>query len=347
METASPNERIVDPQKVLRIDSQSAFIGIPVEASASLEVARNRLAAARVPTRLPEGNYHRVAEDSEVALYQPVRYNIIWNPHTRWACYKVDLRRRYDIYSQALPIIVGDQSGSRLSAHHGAPAHNARLWCYMRQQKFAAMIENGGILLTRSDLFPDKSEGTLRPANLHLRQRVYASDAMMRDAGVLSFQEFARMKRWTYVNCWRQDSGESERCWREYVGNQAGVALVTTYGKLARFAATLFCASVEYEEEAWIPEGNTYYPFIYKREEWRWEREFRLIVQRFPIADNRLRSPDAYDCSQINPCTHFLHRVDLRAILSQIVVGPNTREVERAELRELIQEVGLEPLVIG
>ncbi len=334
-------DRIEDPQIFLKVNHRSGFVGVPVAAAASFDQAKSFL--CRTGQLLPDGDYSRVAEDSEVALYQPVRFNVRWTPSIRWVCYKIDLRRRYDIYSKTLPINTGTQSPPRRpTIHHNPPARDAFLWCYMRLPKFKTVLSEGGLILTRANLFLDKTEGTLRPANMHYRKKVYSDNQTMADAGYLGRHEFERIKRWTYVSCWRLDNSENDRCWQEYVGNEAGIALVTTYGRLAPFVSTMFCAGIEYEDEAWIPEGNTLYPFTFKHRHWKWEQEFRIIEQQFPTTQGRrLQSPDAYDCSQENPDLAMMLKVNLNALLLHIVVGPKTTRLEKIKIQELLQRGNL------
>jgi len=149
------------------------------------------------------------------------------------------------------------------------------------------------------------------------------------------------MKQHTYVGCWRVDTGESIRSWDEYVGSGAGVAVVTTYGRLSRYLATLFCASVEYTDDGWIAESNSIFPFMYKRKAYDWEQEFRIIHQCFPKTEARFRGTPVYDCSLTNPNPFLVVKLDLNAVITAIIIGPNTPVGVRAELRESIRESGL------
>lgn len=327
-------DRIVDPLHVLRVTLGSEVAGIPVRVGTQIPDAADALAAARIGMLLSRGTYRKVIEDEQIAVYQPVRFNVVWNASVWWACYKVDLCPRTDVYSTDLPINVGPQDGPRLSAHHHAPSRNSLLWCYMKTRKFVSMLHNGGIQLTRADLFPDKDEGTLRPENLFYRRAVYADDRTMVEAGYTCPRGFRLIKHHTSISCWRLDAQEDRRSWDTYVGNEPGIALVTTYGELFRHVTALFCATVEYLDDGWIPEGNSLFPFIYKRKEnYEWEREFRIIYQQLPKTEPRFRGVPFYDCSQPNPSPCVTLELDLNAVILKMFVGPNTPNSAKSQLR--------------
>lgn len=168
----------------------------------------------------------------------------------------------------------------------------------------------------------------------------------MADAGPIAFREFRRMKAWTNISCWRVDGVEDEQSWGEYVGPEAGVALVTTYARLAKFTATQFCAKVQYEDDAWISEANFLYPFIYKRKNFDWEHELRIIDQQFPTREVRFRGASYYDCSQRNPHVGSMLNVGFDELLIGVVIGPHTSEAEGSGLVELIRDVGIGARVV-
>jgi hypothetical protein len=329
-------ERITNPHNVLRVTPPSDFGGVPVPAGCRLEGAEDSLAAA-TGMLLPRGDYLKIAENAVIAIYEPVRFDTVWSARIWWACYKADLHSRADLYSREMPINVGSQDGRSLTFHHDAPASDALLWCYMKTNKFVSMLQNGGIQLTRADLFCDKEEGTLRPHNLLYRRGVYADDATMANAGDVCVREFRRMKRHTSISCWRIDTDEDQRSWHTYVGKAPGVAIVTTYGQLAQRLAYYFCATVEYLDDGWIPEGNSLYPFIHKRRSFEWEREFRIIHQRFPRTQPRFRGAPFYDCGQPNPAPRLTIKMNLNAIIHTVVTGPKTTNAQRTALRTLIR----------
>ena len=153
---------------------------------------------------------------------------------------------------------------------------------------------------------------------------------------------FRLIKHHTSISCWRLDAQEDRRSWDTYVGNEPGIALVTTYGELFRHVTALFCATVEYLDDGWIPEGNSLFPFIYKRKEnYEWEREFRIIYQQLPKTEPRFRGVPFYDCSQPNPSPCVTLKLDLNAVILKMFVGPNTPNSAKSQLRRLARSRGL------
>jgi hypothetical protein len=244
-------------------------------------------------------------------------------------------------YSAAVPIIVEGQEHNRPSIHHKAPGYHAKLWRYMRREQFERMLEERGILLWRANSFSDQLEGTLSPANLSKRPYVYRDNPVMEQAYWNLVCELGHMKQWTYVSCWRVDEEEHARSWREYPKSADAVALQTTYQLIARKTGCIFCACVEYVEHGstWIVEGNSLMPFIHKDKQYDWEKEFRIIIQRFPRT--RRGTEIIYDCAEQNPSCGLVLGVDLSQLIERIVISPTASLEAEGAIRSLVEQHAL------
>lgn len=221
----------------------------------------------------------------------------------------------------------------------------ARLWRYMSVNRFEDMMRNGGLFLARADMFSDKLEGTLSRANLEKRQRVYRENPLMANAYARLVSSLYDIRRWTYVSCWRVDEEESPRAWKEYAKFPEGVAIQTDYLRLSRLTGCMFCACVEYVDykRTWIVENNSMMPFIHKDKTCDWEKEFRIIIQRFPQV--RRGDKTVYDCSEENPHCGLVLGADLSAIIEKIVISPAISVEGEAAIRNLVKHYGLKSRV--
>ena len=209
--------------------------------------------------------------------------------------------------------------------------------------KLEEMLNQKGIFLARADTFKDKLEGTLSRANEVHRAEVYRNNPKLAAAFARYTEELAKMKRWTYVSCWRIDENESLRSWQEYASTSEGVAIQTTYGRIADYTSYNFCAKVRYVdfEETWVMEGNTLHPFLHKHNEFGWEQEFRIIVQQFPERDVAFDQVDYYECDSENPHCGLVLPVDLATFVERIVVGPEASPKFQEQVLKLATGTGV------
>ena len=327
------------------IGPQMRLGGVPGPRTTDLQIAKNRLSTCRVPISFPDGKYLRVANDQRVAILELVRFNRPWTPRVSWVTRTRHLLPRRTLYSRQLPIEVSPQDLSRLSVHPNAPSHLSGIWHYMRDWKFADMIDKSAIFLSRADLVSDSFEGTVSLGNLRNRSEVYRNRSRkMANRYAVIVRELANIKRWTYLSCWRIDEHECPDAWHSYVRGANGVAIKTTYRKLLDYTATIFCAGVEYIDfdHNWVIEENPLLPFTYKRTPWQWEREFRIIIQQFPQAAASLEDALYYDCTKENTNCGLTFGVDLRHFIAEIVVAPSATEEYFEEVRCLAGRLGID-----
>jgi hypothetical protein len=330
--------------EIVTIDLQRSLGGIPIQPTRSLAEAQQRYRTSLIPSQLPGGTYFLVAHNDEVALLEPIRFNIPWMAHVYWiAETKRLLPAPRDIYSDDLPIAV-DQDLKRPCVHHKPPPYFSKLWRYMDDWKFQSMLEEGGLFLARADRLDDDHEGTLSFANLRYRPDVYKNDPKLAACYSRYCQELPKIKRHTYLGCWRADEKENRRSWKEYTKTAGSVAIQTTYEKLRRCTPLIFCATIEYIDfsNKWVVESNSLSPFIYKRrDDFAWEREFRIIIQQFPRTEMLWKDAAFYDCSQENPSCGRTLEVDFDYLLDQVVVAPNASDKFYREVKLLAEKYGL------
>jgi hypothetical protein len=159
------------------------------------------------------------------------------------------------------------------------------IWRYMDFTKFVWTLDNRALFFSRADLLGDRFEGSYSAANLALRAEVYGKDAEL--VSKVGAQFYAALPRYTVVNCWHMNKGESAAMWRLYLRSGEGVAIRSTYQRLVHslvdFEPPVYAGIVNYSdyEHDWIPEGSTFAPYMHKRQSFEHERELRAIRQDF------------------------------------------------------------------
>lgn len=323
----------------IEVRRTSYWNGVGIRPTPDLTVAKQQFKSVGLKIGIPVGTYALLGHDNEIALLRPLRnVQLHW---TRWF-WVTDVRNLIpcrEIYSNSLPISVGSQKFDRPYIHPDAPAATAKLWRYMPLKNFEKMLVQGGIFLSRADEFKDALEGTLSPANQLYRDQIYRDDPKMAQAFSRFVDELPKIKRWTYVSCWRVDEMESLRCWSEYAGMANGVAVQTTYQKIAGYTANVFCAGVRYvDRDTWIFENSSLMPFMHKnKEQFEWEKEFRIIVQQFPERDLAFDQTDNYACERENPEAGKILCVNLHTFIEQIVIAPKAP----ARFKKLVERLAV------
>src|SRR5438477_1036664 len=91
------------------------------------------------------------------------------------------------------------------------------VWHYMTLAKFIALLDTRALFFCRLDCLSDQYEGALPRWRGEPRPVPRAT-------------ELQSLRSRCYVNCWNMSDDESEALWRLYGGQDASVALRSTYG---------------------------------------------------------------------------------------------------------------------
>lgn len=201
---------------------------------------------------------------------------------------------------------------------------NAQLWRYMDFTKFFSLISSESLFLCRADLLGDPFEGSFSKANIKLRPEVYGNMPQpSRDKMQEQLAKHAKeIRKWTYVNCWHMSEYESAAMWKLYSKSNEAVAIQTTYKKLTdSLPNNVFIGLVQYidYEKDWLPEGNTFFPFVHKRRSFAHEREVRIINQDL---QNVPKCKDGIFLGQPNDLKGLSITVDLSLLIERVHVAP-------------------------
>lgn len=160
-----------------------------------------------------------------------------------------------------------------------------KIWRYMDFTKYVSLLESSSLFFSRSDMFDDPYEGATSHANATLRTMLYRDAGFSTDT-YATMSAFAKwVRQWTYINCWHMNEHESAAMWRLYARTDEAVAIQSTYERLRKAlpedAYVGVVNYIDYENE-FIQEGNSFWPFVYKRKSFEHERELRAVIQKIP-----------------------------------------------------------------
>jgi hypothetical protein len=154
-----------------------------------------------------------------------------------------------------------------------------KVWRYLSLSKFLDFFLSDSLYFSRIDLLEDKHEGTYTKTTTGLN-----FDKVAIPSGQsLTREEYSkRLRQSMHVNCWRLDNSESEAMWKIYCQNNAGLAIQTTYEKLAESLPEGnklhigLITYLDYEADS-FNRGNNLSPAMHKRLAFQHEKEIRIV----------------------------------------------------------------------
>ncbi|WP_435552607.1 hypothetical protein [Natrinema sp. CGMCC1.2065] len=218
-----------------------------------------------------------------------------------------------------------------------SPDDPNKIWRYMDFTQFISMLENQYFFFSRADNFDDPFEGSLPQTHEeNVREDIFHEKSV--NWSVQLLPKFRKLcKKYTFLNCWHLNGGESAAMWDIYLRSNQGICIQSTIDDLIDGLDTeeeVYISKVDYinyEEDdipGWQGLGDTLSPFIYKRGSFRHESEVRAIIQDLPwqeegksreITAEDIRSEDL-DGDHYDPGRTV--DVDLETVIDTIRVSP-------------------------
>jgi hypothetical protein len=110
--------------------------------------------------------------------------------------------------------------------------------------------------------------------------------------------------------------------WKLYGEAKDAVAIETDYGTLASvlpdYAHIGLVKYIDYERE-WLPEWNTFYPFMHKRKSFEHEREVRVVIQEHARTES---GEFGLSHDLANPLLGVAIDIDVSRLVKRIYVSP-------------------------
>lgn len=197
---------------------------------------------------------------------------------------------------------------------------NIKIWRYMDFTKYVSMLSNTALFFSRTDLFEDPYEGATSHANIKLRDEVYRGKEIP-EKGFEQMSKFAEwIRQWTYINCWHMNEYESAAMWKLYSKTDEAIAIQSTYQTLYEcLSSGTYLGVVKYidYEKDWMPEGNTFWPFVHKRKSFEHERELRAVKQELPNKEKGISvgKPNEINGKSIN--------IDFEKLVKKVFISPD------------------------
>jgi hypothetical protein len=168
---------------------------------------------------------------------------------------------------------------------------DVKVWRYMDFTKYVELLESCCLFFVRSDHLDDPYEGATSHVNVRLRPQVSSELGIPSDKLEQMAQLTKWVRQWTYLNCWHMNEYESAAMWKLYAKTNEAVAIQSTFRYLEQsLPSHVYLGIVHYidYDTEWMPEGNTFWPFVHKRKSFEHEREVRAVIQDLPQNEQKI-----------------------------------------------------------
>jgi hypothetical protein len=205
---------------------------------------------------------------------------------------------------------------------------NTIVWKYLDLSKFVDLLLYKKLFMSRSDKFEDQYEGTFSEPTFEEIRKLSENNP--------DFLDYYKTHRKNVViSSWHSNEYESFAMWQIFTQKSEGLAIQSTIGRLQKALALeknyeQFIGEVNYIDykKEYIPFDNTFFPFLFKRKSFQYEREIRIISDLTSyelMIDNGVKID-----------------VDINQLIEKIYIHPKSENWYKNLVIELVHRLGFD-----
>jgi hypothetical protein len=202
------------------------------------------------------------------------------------------------------------------------------VWKYLDLSKFLDLLISKKLFLSRSDKFEDQYEGTFSEPTFEEIKKLSENNPAF-----LDYYKSHREK--VVVSSWHINEYESFAMWQIFTQNSEGLAIQSTLGRIQ--------SALEYEKDIkqyigevnyidykkeYIPFDDMFFPFLFKRKSFQYEREVRIIAD---LSDQQIKINDGIKID-----------VNLSELIEKIYIHPKSQNWYKKLVIELVSKLGFD-----
>ena len=202
------------------------------------------------------------------------------------------------------------------------------VWKYLDLSKFLDLLMSRKLFMSRSDKFEDQYEGTFSEPTFEEIKRLSKDNP-----DFLKFYKTHREK--VAISSWHINEYESFAMWQIFTQNSEGLAIQSTIGRLQQALVPennykQYIGEVNYIDykKEYIPFDDMFFPFLFKRKSFQYEREVRIITD---VADSTIILNDGL---KIN--------VDINQLIEKIYIHPKSENWYKKLVIQLMEQLGFD-----
>ncbi len=199
------------------------------------------------------------------------------------------------------------------------------VWKYLDLSKFLDMLLSQQLFMSRSDKFEDQYEGTFSEPTFEEIKKIAANKPEF-----LDYYKSHREK--VVISSWHINEYESFAMWQIFTKNNEGLAIQSTIGRLKKALEPenrieQYIGNVNYIDykKEYIPFDNAFFPFLFKRKSFQYEREVRIITD---VSSHNISVNEGI---KIN--------VDLNQLIEKIYIHPKSENWYKKLVIELVSKL--------
>lgn len=199
------------------------------------------------------------------------------------------------------------------------------VWKYLDLSKFLDLLMSRKLFMSRSDKFEDQYEGTFSEPTYEEIKKLSENNPEF-----LDYYKSHREK--VVVSSWHINEYESFAMWQIFTQNNEGLAIQSTIGRLQKALKpeinySQFIGEVNYIDykKEYIPFDNMFFPFMFKRKSFQYEREVRIISD---LSENNIKINDGLKID-----------VDITQLIEKIYIHPKSENWYKKLVIELVSKL--------
>jgi len=202
------------------------------------------------------------------------------------------------------------------------------VWKYLDLSKFVDLLLYNKLFMSRSDKFEDQYEGTFSEPTYEEIKKLSKDNP-----DFLNFYKTHRKN--VVISSWHINEYESFAMWQIFTQKSEGLAIQSTLGRLQeslhiekQFEQHIGEVNyIDYKKE-YIPFDNGFFPFLFKRKSFQYEREIRIISD---LTSHKLEIDNGLKID-----------VDINRLIEKIYIHPKSENWYKNLIIELVQRLGFD-----
>jgi len=202
------------------------------------------------------------------------------------------------------------------------------VWKYLDLSKFLDLLLSRKLFMSRSDKFEDQYEGTFSEPTYEEIKKLSTNNP-----DFLNYYKTHREK--VAISSWHINEYESFAMWQIFTQNSEGLAIQSTVKRLQDALAPeknykLHIGEVNYIDykKEYIPFDDLFFPFLFKRKSFQYEREVRIITD---VTETKIKLNDGL---KIN--------VDISQLIEKIYIHPKSENWYKNLVIQLVTQLGFD-----
>ena len=202
---------------------------------------------------------------------------------------------------------------------------NTIVWKYLDLSKFLDLLMSRKLFMSRSDKFEDQYEGTFSEPTYEEIKKLSENNPEF-----LDYYKSHREK--VVVSSWHINEYESFAMWQIFTQNNEGLAIQSTIGRIQKALKpeinySQFIGEVNYIDykKEYIPFDDMFFPFMFKRKSFQYEREVRIISD---LSENNIKINDGLKID-----------VDINQLIEKIYIHPKSENWYKKLVIELVSKL--------